>query len=519
MRFGSPFGCGFGDPENHVAFYQYRVVRGNTAIKVRFQPTTGLGDAYFGVYLNSVLVRTVYADEGAITPYYSIRVDPEVTGHSLVILRHGHGPDANLARVARDIDSETSSHATLAWAWGYEVLGADASTDSGYTSNWVITGLSYFQTERVANFPTRGAFTFDLTRSGGNATVVVKRFGTHVFEGTGAVGGAIALTAQDGSDATASVTVSGSATTLTGGRLYVRWPESMIVKRGASPSPTTTVATVSFDQRDATRWFDPAVLSPGTYYYRTQYLSDTGDEGNFSSDKTAVITDPPDPPSNLVYTSGNYTNTVIGFTGSPTSGATYRVYLKQPDGNFIDVANPVATPGAGATSATLPTITGYPGRAYVLVRAIKAGVEEKNGNVLEIEYDAAGAVVVARPNTPTLDTASVDVTTGLTLGVRSLYPTADEAASPDKINLYKRAPGGSYNFSVYDAQATPGSAVNGLRLTTLSYTFSAPGWYYVTAKAATAGGVLSSGQAPEILVYVSDVNMTAPSIELDVARG
>ena len=90
------------------------------------------------------------------------------------------------------------------------------------------------------------------------------------------------------------------------------------------------------------------------------------------------------------------------------------------------------------------------------------------------------------------------------------------------MKLYSRTPAGAYNFAVPDASAALGSAgPSGAKAASLSYTFAANGYYYVTVLAATAGGVLSdSTLAGEVLVFVSDADLPADAaLTAAVSRG
>ena len=146
------------------------------------------------------------------------------------------------------------------------------------------------------------------------------------------------------------------------------------------------------------------------------------------------------------------------------------------------------------------------------------GVEEENGVVLDLEFDAAGAFVAPRPNAPEI--ADVVVDNGLTLNLRGVYRTSREKATPTTLKLCVRTPTGSYNWSSPQASGILGAEnAQGLRIATLSYAVPAPGLYYLALKAQTAGGVQSADASSEMLVYVSDVDAAAPTVfEFALAR-
>ncbi|MFQ5409629.1 MAG: hypothetical protein ACE5FI_14565, partial [Anaerolineales bacterium] len=261
-------------------------------------------------------------------------------------------------------------------------------------------------------------------------------------------------------------------------------------------------------------------LSAGTYYYRTEYISDTGDEGAETATETIVIPGPPEPPSSLAYSSGAAAATVLSFVASPTSGATYRAYLMQPGGASINFGAPAATAPVGSTTITLPALTGYPGTAYVVVRAVSSGgAEEVNGEVLALEYDALGSYVVQRPNTPTV--TLWDVTAGNTLQVAAGYDPTDEAGIATQIHLCTRTPSGSYTWTAPDATAAlVASAVHpGAKTASLQILGAVNGWHYFALKSATAAGMQSASASAEILVYIDTTDLSAPSVDTDISRG
>jgi hypothetical protein len=174
---------------------------------------------------------------------------------------------------------------------------------------------------------------------------------------------------------------------------------------------------------------------------------------------------------------------------------------------------------------TLPAITGYPGVARAVLRAVKAGLEERNLDALELEYDAAGAFIASRPNPAGLIEATEAVVTAggdvyhATLSLIVTYDPAREKGVATHVHLYKRSPGGSYAGSP-DASGNLVSGANGLKEAALSVVFTTAGWYYVQARAATAGNVESTAaDCAEYLVLAADGEPDAPAVEGQVSRG
>jgi hypothetical protein len=217
----------------------------------------------------------------------------------------------------------------------------------------------------------------------------------------------------------------------------------------------------------------------------------------------------------LAYKSGNAAETKLSFVPSSTAGATYRAYLQQIGAAYLDTENIAATAAALATEITLPAITGYAGVARVILRAVSSGgVEEANTMQLALEYDAAGSFVIPRPNTAFI--RSVTVTSGLNASFIIDYDSRGEAGTATTVKVYSRTPAGSYNFASADATGTLSGTGTKTATATASY---AEGWYYITARAATSGGILGAQSAQEQYVHFSDDVTAAPYGDVIVSRG
>jgi hypothetical protein len=520
MRLASPFSAGLGSPENMVEYCIPELSQDQTSVRLRFKPRAGWGDAFFAVFMDARQVAHLWCPEGS---EQSVRcaLPWGSSSASFLALRVGRlaDPSLDLRRVARTFETD-SRKVSLDLPFDPEVLGAVKGEDNGvYCSNWALTGLDFLRNVTpLKPFKTRAYLDLDLAVSGGNVTVTLSKAGVAVAAGTGAKGGTVTLAEQNGSGLSGSVDVASGVVTTAGAKVYVRWPATVQVLRGATSPPTTVVANVAFNGQNLRRWTEAADLAAGTWYYRVRAVSDTGKPGALT-ELPFTIQDVPDAPSDLAYKSGNAAATVLQFTPSPTAGATYRAYLQQIGAELIDLENVAATAPAGSNRITLPAITGYPGIARAVVRAVKAGLEERNLDTVELEYDAAGAFVPARPNAPDLSEATEAVTGGLTLDIVATYDPAREKGVATHVHLYKRAPGGSYGGTP-DAQADLTQAANGLKEAALELTFGADGWYYVQARAATAQNVESPAAAcPEYLVYVADTAPAAPAVEGQVSRG
>jgi len=350
-----------------------------------------------------------------------------------------------------------------------------------------------------------------MTVDGGTATVQVG----NIASGSGSVGGSITLTEINSSGITGSVTVDAAA--VSGDAvLSFRWPAFMRILRDQTSPPTSIISTAIYNGGDTGSFIDPDTLDAGTYYYAFQAISDTDDIGDKSTPQTINVTGAPDAPDNLAYVSGDAAATLISWEESETVGATYNIYVANPDDPYLDTTTPTQTAVTGSTGAALDAITGYPGTAQVLVRAEFSGTEELNGDILFIEYDSSGVYVDKRPNIPSI--SSIDVASGLQINVAGNYNPSGEEGEGASLQLFIRDPDGSYDFTTPDDTVALGTSINGYKFATLTASKTI-GWYYVTLKAITSTGVQCTGQSAEVAVYVSDLNAVAPTGSFTLTRG
>jgi len=310
------------------------------------------------------------------------------------------------------------------------------------------------------------------------------------------------LTAQNNSGLSGTVTVSNAVTNIANGIIDIRWPASIQILRDAFDPPTTVRDTVTFKGANTVRWTEAADLASGTYYYRTQPISDTAITGTQSASVSIATITRPKPPTNL------------SFTPSVTGGATYRAYLATAIGGVMNLNDIKATASAGANSITLPAITGYPGTVYAVVRAVAAGIEERNLNIIALEYDASGNFVPARPNAPGIQLESISITSGRTVSIKGIYNSDHQQAVATALQLFSRTPSGSYNFAspIGSGGTLSSSGVKGVQSGTVTYTFPADGYYYLTMLAVTAGGTQSlPANSQEVLIVVSNDALPAAS--------
>jgi hypothetical protein len=507
--FGSIHSSGFGEHYKHIQQLTVKLSANRASVIVSFIAAPEFGDAWFGIYVNARLMASAYAVEGARSIPIVVPLASGTGRQSVVVLRQGAAKDYDMSHIARLFDTNSAQQATISAAWPMEVIGAiadDDGDDLDWLSAWSITGLSYTECGPVDGFKSRGKLDLITTVSGSTITLTLSTLAGLVATGTGIFPGTITLAEANSSGVSGSVAVASGAATETG-ELYIRWPVETYVLRGLTDPPTVKVATIPFNKADSLTYTDE-VLPAGTYYYRLQSVSDTGDIGDQTASLYLTIPGIPVAPINQAYKSGSAAATVLSFTASTTTGATYRAYIKTCDGAYIDTQTIAATAAAGATEITLPAITDYPGTALAFVRAVFGGIEEQNGETVEIEYDATGAYVPKRPNVPAITSAIVS--SGNTATCKITYPATGEAAAATQVQLFVRDPEGSYDFTNPASTVTLG-ALAGNYKTAIATATLANGWHWLTAKAATAAGTQCAGQAPEQLVYASDVNAAPPT--------
>jgi len=373
VRYGSPLGAGFGDPENTVAYVHAERLPGHAEIALTFKPAAGCG-GWFGIYRNAGLVRNVHAPEGVDAGPFSIPVPRGAVECFFVILRLGalSDPRYHCERVARAFELENSRLATLNWKWKPDIIGAIG--DAGQTYNWQFSKISYDATLPTANgYGHWSALGLDIIVDATNVTVNLYRQNTLAATGFAALSSlpdTVTLAEVNGSGVAGHVYVYAAPTEHKGAELLFRWPASMQIYRGPhfGDYGEDPVGELRFNRASVGTWTEPAALDPGEYHYYIRPVSDTGEAGDVTYVTGALMVyGPPAPPTNLHYVSGNAAATVIGWTPSPTPGATYNVYTAA-DGQPFDLNNPDQTLPAGSSQATLSTFSGYPEKRCVLVR-------------------------------------------------------------------------------------------------------------------------------------------------------
>lgn len=500
MHFGTPYASGFGSFQNMLKWDRVEAATAGRPPRVYFEPSPGFEDAFFGVYLNGIKQFTYAPTVGQVVGPQI--VTPVAGVQSIQIVRQGHSADADVSRYCRQEESETAARATLSWVWPLDFVGPVAAP--AWLSAWTFSGVSA-QALSATEQAGRLAAAFSLTVDTGIATVAISRGGEVVSSGSGAVGTTITLAACGDYGFSGTVAVDVSAVDETG-TLQWRTLSAMRIRRGG-----LQVAQVAPNGGDG-RWTEPEDLAAASYSYTLRTLSDTGVEGSDSSPIVVDLNASPLPPTAIHYNSGGYAALVVHWTASATALATYNAYVQGPNDPYLDLNAPVALV-AGTTSYTLPA-QAYPGIVRVLVRAVKAGVEERKGALLDIELDASGVYVAPRPNTPTFGTTTI---TGATFVATGLYLSSYQDGAPSHLQLFARAPGGTYNYASPVAEAAVVSLMTGVYQAVLTWAGTSGTWECVL-KARTSGGVQSEAPSEERQIVLASSTVAAPAFTAAASR-
>jgi hypothetical protein len=154
----------------------------------------------------------------------------------------------------------------------------------------------------------------------------------------------------------------------------------------------------------------------------------------------------------------------------------------------------------------------------IVVRAVKGGVEEQNGDEYLVKFDGAGDIIAAKPNEASIQ--KLDVSAGLTIACDVVVHEDDTEAAAITADLYVVALGSSISMAdVPQATAAFGSSVGGIKRKTLSYTVGAAGFYRVAGAVRDTNG-RRSATFKERIVYIEDTEPgDASGISAWIQRG
>lgn len=524
-------------------------------------PATGYGNQYFVVVCDGI-PEVRYISEGA-TARFSVVYDTSYSEHVVSVIPNGDWPDLDdidYALVQQEYMEDKGKNVLIRWDPVIEV--ADTDGDNAQFASWSLSGLVRGYTGRAIS-PTELELDVILSTVAGVHTVQLAVGEQVLAQGSITGDGTVTLSEVDASGLSATVALTYSGDLALGtAMLRVRYAASYQVHCATSLSFPRTPELVVYDSGVETKLSGVIKALPaGTYNYVVRAVSNTGVSGTNATAGTIIVPGRPDPVDSVVYSSGGYSDTVIEWVGSTTSGATYRIYDSGAVNTPIDYNTPthtVSSPSAraaltvysagdfvlpttlngyryecttgGTTATPAPTwpttvgatvtdgtvvwtcrrfrqqisaIAAAAGVRRVAVVAVASGREDGYRVQVAIEYDAAGAVILPRPNTPDFIFISA---AGLTASVNYSYTSANEAGTATHVKLRLKAEDGT--ITAFDAIAL--GAASAVRTGTLTGAAPAAGLYRYRVNA-LAGLVESDNTEWLDPVWLSDSVPAAPA--------
>lgn len=509
--------------------FNYLYISQNS-VRVTFSVTeTAFTNRYVGIYCGGILMGPPFQiPAGNLGPFNVVRFVPS-TNRSIMLDDLGrwpldvHGP-SQLTWINED-EKGFSKTIRFAWTLGSTFSIANgqisATTENGDTS---LTAISLTGCNRNSNMladpldPYAGTLYYRLTQSGGTTTLKFYAGNEDTYNDTTNL---VASGTYVGSSGTMTLTEANSSglghdglSTVTfaytsdkDDYIQIEWPSEYQIHYSTSSLtfPRTPEATTAYQGKESFYFVTPQ-LSAGSYYAAiVPVVRGVAQSASVSVTSGLVINTYPTAPTITSVTGAAAAATVNWTVGE--AGCTYTVYYSKIGGavNYGSFALPAPiTTALNATSQVLAAISGYPGKIRVAVFATKTGVQEKNGTEFEVEFDAAGAIVTARPNPATVKSYTA---TGLTLAVVALQPKAQEAVAPSAVDLFVKPIGTPLDFTTAQATAVPGTASATARYANLSYVVPATGWYHFAVRPKSSLGVYSENYT-EVVAYLASTGTT-----------
>jgi hypothetical protein len=490
-----------GDIEDVMLDLGFKLLPGGGSGVVSFRPAAGYGGRFYALYLNARRERACFVAEGQAAAR-GVALPPESGPVSIALEDLGDWADASYDpnEGALALEALCAARISLSWLAAVEICPRATASAAAQLSAWSVTGLKRFSNcAPVPGRPARAQLEARLDVAGAQRTVTLFSSGRLVASGVRAGDGAVVLSEENSSGLSGSVDVAASGGVGAGECvLEPRYPRSYEIHHstGALVFPRAAQQTVPDDGCSNLFRAISAELPAGAHNVAVLSVSDCGVVRGSAASQSVMIEAPPLPPQNPAYDSGGASATTIRWTASATPGATYNIY----DSDLNGVARmdaPAATHGAGAgvLTQTLPAI-GYPGLRRVLVRAVSGGIEERNGEVLTLEYDAGGNIAGERPAAPRIRALSVSA--GRVASVTAVSFAAGQVA-PASAQLFLVPEASAIDYAApVDTQAW-GDEVAGVRVAALSAVAPADGFYKVAVRSVSAAGTQDAGLAWERL--------------------
>ena len=493
---GAPLSVPLGHPDE--MFASLELTDFGDGVRVRIKPHSGYGQ-YVRLVVDGIPQGApVFCTESKVTQLVGMYESDE-SPHVVSVVPQGSWPldtiDATYQQIAFMSGRSDRIYASVTTSPEQFSYG-----DDGQLSSWALTGLQRFRNISPVRYrPQWGSLLLTLEDSAGTRTVTLYLGETEVATGSRSGDGSVTLAESNDSGLSGTVSVTYTGDVTSGGYFVARFPKQVKMHHktssfGGGDFPRTAEATLGDNGTQNTFFYRSAKQgSAGTYYLVAHQVDDAGVEGTGTQSGGATITlvIPPEPPGTPVYTSGDYSNTVISFAASSTSGATYKYYDSGDTGILgLQAETGTHVSGTGTLTQTLPAISsGFTGIRYVVVRAVDAGVTEGSAKVLEIEY-SSGTVIPPRPPVPYVQ--GPPTTSGRQITVPFVLNTLESNGTAATIELYVVLEGASINYASAQASASLGSGTAGFITGSLSYTVGADGTYIYALRTVTSGSTQSA---------------------------
>lgn len=463
--------------------------------------------------------------------------------------------------------------------WDAPIHVRQAYDDDDQLTLWTLTGLERFSNcNRVDGVPSQARLEIVLATVAGVHTLTLYAGDQAVASGSRTGDGEITLTAENDSGLAGAVTLAYSNDLAVADAAYVvsAWAIEYTLAEGSNV--LRVVQDNGYGNRFASHIDSDAAgdaLPSGTHSIKLKFKSDTNTESAYGTPVDIVLGYRTPSPSNPAYLDGDYTDTRIRFTGStpawtvatayavrqwvtPSTGpagyayecthagtshaatqptwpttlgqtvtdgtvtwtcrpaVTYRVYDSELDGQVKYEATPTTAAASSSTvTVTLPAIAASAGVRRPHIVAVCNSMEDLSGLTLDIEYDAAGAVVVAGPNAPTVQISSI---AGRALTLSYEYDAGWDDVTPATVKGWLLAEGATPNWAAPDVSQAV-AAVDGFsqRSGTVVLTAVADGLHRWVLRIADSGGNLSENTDLMGPRWLGTGVPTVPTLELSAS--
>jgi len=509
--YGGPTSVPFGDIEE--LYLDYDVQDAGEGAYITLSHAAGYGGMWNAIISDKRTIDIIYIAEGETKVIFA-PYDPKFEDHAVSAFPLGDwdsSGDIDVQIGQADFVADKGGSAQVDFNAVMQV--AEAWNDLQQLSNWSLVGLSRFATSRPGAIKTQAKVDVAISDAAGTRTVVLSVGGVTVASGSRVGDGAITLEAQNNSALSGTVDIAYTADVLTDCWITGRWCQSYTVAVGA-------VSMVVYDGGRGDRLTASLTgLVAGVNSVSIVATSDTGITGSTYSG-SITIPGRPEPPGELAYVSGDWDDTIVEAAASATPGATYALYdVEELDGpiKFSEVAA-VYPADTGTIQFALPSLPGAAaGKRRLVISAVNLLVEDGLRRQLTIEYDAAGAVVLPRPNIPTFDYVRPNpVSSGRTIATEWLYDGNGANGVATKIVAFLVAEGGSVpaDGAAADGEVAIGTGINGIYRGSISLTAPANGNYRILIRAQTALGTQSANS--NVLSEPVPVSNASPAAVADV---